>query len=183
MDTPFKVIRQYHTAALVSVSHNVGIPLGVAFAPKESVELYDRFYTFFDEHAVNLRPYILESDQGAALKSIGQRHPRHLFCLYHVLRSFGKECGRFGPLVGNLIRARSQKELDVFIAIDGHDFLQLCENHGLEENQLRLALGKAGLVMGDDQIDYEDQEETRWRQVSIRTCRALPTRLSVYTDI
>jgi hypothetical protein len=167
MDTTFKVIRQYHTAALVAVSHNVGIPLGIAFGPKESLELYDRFYTFFDEHGVDLRQYILESDQGAALMSIGQRHPRHLLCLHHVLRSFGKECGRFGPLVGNLIRARSQKELEVFIAVYVPDFLQVCENHGREEAQLRLALGKAGLVMREDRIDYEDPQETRWRQVSM----------------
>jgi hypothetical protein len=123
MDPTFRVIRLYHTAVLMAVSHNVGIPLGVSFGPKESFEIYDRFYAFFDEHGVDLRRYVLLSDQGAALKSIGKRHPRHLFCLHHVLRSFGKSCGRFAPLIGNLIRARSQKELDVFIEVYTPDFL------------------------------------------------------------
>jgi hypothetical protein len=151
----------------MAVSHNVGIPLGVSFGPKESLDIYDCFYTFFDQHNIDLRAYILESDQGAALKSIGRRHPRHLFCLHHVLKSFGKNCGRFGPLVGNLIRARSQKELDVFMEVYTPDFLQVCEDHGPEEKQLRCCLEKVGLVMGDNGITFAPLGRIQWPEVSM----------------
>jgi hypothetical protein len=141
MDTTFRVIRLYHTAVLMAVSHNVGIPPGVSFGPRESFDLYDRWYAFFDKHGVDLGRYVLLSEQGAALKSIGKRHQRHLLCLHHVLKNFGKNCGRFAPLIGNLIRARSPKELDVFTEIYTPDFLKVCEDHGPEEKQLRCCLG------------------------------------------
>jgi hypothetical protein len=115
MDTTFKVLRLYYTAILVAVSHNVGIPLAFSFGSHENIALYDSFYTAFSSLGIDLRQYILESDQGSALKSVGQRHPRHLFCVHHVLKSLDKTCGRFAPLVGNLLRARSQKELDLLI--------------------------------------------------------------------
>jgi hypothetical protein len=54
MDTTFEVIRLYHTAILIAVSHNVGIPLACAFRPKESIELYDSFYTAFDDLGINI---------------------------------------------------------------------------------------------------------------------------------
>jgi hypothetical protein len=47
------------------------------------------------------------------------------------------------------------------------DFLQVCENHGQGERQLRLALARVGLAMGQDGIDFADPERTRWRQVSM----------------
>jgi hypothetical protein len=165
MDTTFRVIRLYHTAVLVAVSHNVGIPLAIAFGAQETVALYQRFYTFFDKVQINLRTYILESDQGRALISIGADHPRHLFCLHHVLRSLSDGCGRFAPLVGNLIRARSQKELDVFFEDYTPDFLQVCEAGGTEKKQLDRCLLKVGLAMGPDSIVIAD--DTRWSQVSM----------------
>jgi hypothetical protein len=44
--------------------------------------------------------------------------------------TFHKKRGRFDPLADNLIRARSQKELDVFIAEYTPDFIQVCREHG-----------------------------------------------------
>jgi hypothetical protein len=167
MDTTFRVIRLYHTAVLIAVSHNVGIPIGVSFGPKESLDIYDRVYAFFDKHGVDLRGYVLLSDQGGALRSIGKGRPRHFFCLHHVLKSFGRNCGRFAPLIGNLIRARSQTELDVFIEIYTPDFLQVCEDHGPEEKQLKGCLGKVGLMMAEDGIAFADSDRTRWREVSM----------------
>jgi hypothetical protein len=82
LDTTFKVIRQYHTAILLAIIQNVGLPLGFSFGPQESIDLYDHFYTTFrDELGIDLTRYVLLSDQGAALKTIGRRHPLHLFCL------------------------------------------------------------------------------------------------------
>jgi hypothetical protein len=167
MDTPFTVIRLYHTAVLVAISHKVGIPLAIAFGRKESILLYDKFYAFFDNIGINLRGYILESDQGSALISIGKRHPRHLFCLHHVLKSLSRKgkCGRFARLVGNMISARSEAELNVFKEEYIPDFLQVCETHGPEEAQLKLRLGKVGLGMTPDGLEVADQQ--RWSQVSM----------------
>jgi hypothetical protein len=167
MDTTFKVIRRYHTAILMGVSHNVGIPLAVSFGPNESIELYDTFYTAFDSLNIDLRIYILESDQGSALKAVGTRHTRHLFCLRHVLKSLENKCGRFASLVGNLIRARSRKELDVLIELYTPDWAEVCQNAAEEEKQLRRCLAKVGLVMRDGTLCYEDAERTRWKQVSM----------------
>jgi hypothetical protein len=79
MDTTFTVMRQDHAAILMAVSHNVGIPLALSFGYKEDVALDDSFYTAFDSLGVNIRKYILESDQGAALRRVGRRDPRHLW--------------------------------------------------------------------------------------------------------
>jgi hypothetical protein len=105
MDTTFKVLRQYHTAILIAVIRNVGIPLAYSFGPQETVELYDEFYKVFQEQlGINLTQYILLSDQGAALKKVRERHPLHVFCLRHVLKTLSKF--KYGLPVGNLIRCR-----------------------------------------------------------------------------
>jgi hypothetical protein len=87
MDTTFRFIQQYHTAILLTLIHNVGFPLVFSFGPPECIKLYDRFYTAFrDEINVDLSQYILLSDQGAAVKVIGRRHPWHFPCLRHLLQ-------------------------------------------------------------------------------------------------
>jgi hypothetical protein len=111
MDTTFRVIRQYYTAILIAVSCNVGIPLAISFGLRESIELYDTVYQIFDRgFETKLKDYILEFDQGSAMKAVGVRHPRHLFCLRHMLKSLHtKGCGRFASLVGNIsVRARKR---------------------------------------------------------------------------
>jgi hypothetical protein len=47
LDTMFKAIRQYHTAILLAIIQNVGLPLGFSFGQQESIEVYDHFYTTF----------------------------------------------------------------------------------------------------------------------------------------
>jgi hypothetical protein len=107
MDMTFRVMRQYHTAVLIAVIRVVGIPLAFSFGPQESIELYDRFSTVFrDEIGIDLTPYILLSDQGAALKSIGRRHPLHRCGLRHILKTFAKF--NYGRPVGNLVRCRTK---------------------------------------------------------------------------
>jgi hypothetical protein len=46
MGTISRVMRQYNTAILVAVSHNVGIPLAISFGPRGSIELHDTFTRF-----------------------------------------------------------------------------------------------------------------------------------------
>jgi hypothetical protein len=179
LDTTFKVMSRYHTAILIAVFHNVGIPLAFSFGPRESFELYDRFYTVFqEEFQIDLTQYILESDQGSALKKVGARHPRHLFCLRHVLKSLhDKACGPFGSLVGNLISARSQKELRLFLKIYTPDFREVYAQNGTEKGQLARCLKKVGLLFDGTSVQYPEPGRTRWRQVSMleRTDTRMPT--------
>jgi hypothetical protein len=149
MDTTLEVIRLYHTAIHIAVLHNVGIPVACAFGSKEWIELYNSFYAAFDELSINIRTYILESDQGSALKSVGRRPPRHLFCLRLVLPNLVETCGRFAGLIGNLIRAGAQQELNLLV----------------------------GLVVHTGEMCYEDPDRIRWRQMSMleRVGRNMPS--------
>jgi hypothetical protein len=47
LDTTFKMIRQYHTAILLAIVQNVGLPLGFSIGPQKSIDLYDHFYRAF----------------------------------------------------------------------------------------------------------------------------------------
>lgn len=168
MDTTFKVLRLYHTAILVAVSHNVGIPIALSFGPAENIALYDSFYTAFDALGINLRGWILESDQGWALKAVGRRHPRHLFCLHHVLRALDKKCGRFASLVGNLLRTPSKRELDVLIGNYTPDFANVTGGGNPHESeQLNRCLKKVGLRFSEDRLIYADSDGKRWSQVAM----------------
>jgi hypothetical protein len=169
MDTTFRVMSRYYTAILVAVIHNVGVPLAISFGPRETVELYDTFYQVFNaEFGVDLRQYILESDQGSALKAVGALHPRHLFCLRHVLKSLhAKNCGRFASLVGNLISARSQKELKVLLKVYADDFATVYREGGEEANKLTRCLKKVGLFYRNGTLLPTDADATRWKQVSM----------------
>jgi hypothetical protein len=80
MDTTFKVLNQFHTAILIAVSYTVGLPLALSFGPHDTIELDGRFYAvLLQDFQIDLGRYILESDQGAALKHGRKKHPRHLF--------------------------------------------------------------------------------------------------------
>jgi hypothetical protein len=115
LDTTFKVIRLYYTAILVAVYHNVGIPIAFTFGGGETEDLYNTFSVTFQElFGIDLKKYILESDQGSALKKIGKNYRRHLFCLRHVLKNLEKTCGRWATLGGNLIRCRAPTNLRPF---------------------------------------------------------------------
>jgi hypothetical protein len=170
MDTTFTVMRQYRAAILMAVSHNVGIPLALSFGYKEDFALYNSFYMAFDSLGIDIRTYILESDQGPALKRVGQRHPRHLFCLRHVLKTLNeKKCGRFGSLVGNLLRVRTQKELDLLMIFYTRQFAAVHARGNIngELIQLTKCLAKVGLEFQDGQLIYNDGDGTRWNQVAM----------------
>jgi hypothetical protein len=38
LDMTFKAIRQYHTAILLAIIHNGGLPLPFSFGPQESID-------------------------------------------------------------------------------------------------------------------------------------------------
>jgi hypothetical protein len=166
--TTFKVMNKYHTAILMVVSHNVGLPVAISFGPRESFELSNRFDTIFrDAFQIDLTQYVLESDQGSALKKVGLQHARHLFCLRHVLKSLHHKGGRFAGPVGNLISARLMKELEVFVNTYTLPFIQVYRSDGPEKAQMIRCLKKVGLVFNGISIRYAEPHRARWRQVSM----------------
>jgi hypothetical protein len=147
----------------------VGIPLALPFGPKEDVVRYDSSYTASDSLGVDIRRYILESDQGPALSRVGQRHPRHLFGSRHVLKTLGEKCGRFGSLVGNLLRVRTKKEFDLLMTVYTQQFVAVHARGNIngELTELTKCLAKVGLQFQDGRLLYNDGDGTRWNQVAM----------------
>ena len=144
LDTTFTVMRQHQTAILTSIVRNVGIPLAFSFGPGETIELYDEFDTVFrEELGIDLTQYSLLSDQGSALKSIGKRRPRHLFCLRHVLKTLA--AFKYGLPVGNLVRCRGQKEFALLCDVYARHFRLVLARGGQDWKELQACLKKVGL--------------------------------------
>jgi hypothetical protein len=60
MDMTWNMMSQYVKAMLMAVFYKVGIPIALAFEPRETKELYSRFYTSFSEmFHVDLSNYVL----------------------------------------------------------------------------------------------------------------------------
>jgi hypothetical protein len=71
MDTTWRVIGLCVTSILTAAVGNVGIPITLNFGLAENSELYDGFYSVFHSlFNLDFSTYIVESDQGAALRSI-----------------------------------------------------------------------------------------------------------------
>jgi hypothetical protein len=164
LDTTFKVIRQYHTAILLAIIQNVGLPLDFSFGLQESIDLYDHFYTTFrNEHGINLTRYVLLSDQGAALKAIGRRQPLHLFCLCHLLQGLNKYKHR--QPIGNIVKARGRKEFEVLYRLYARHFCIILTRGGAEWNYLQLCMKTVGMTFLNGQVQIVNH--IRWRQVSM----------------
>jgi hypothetical protein len=144
--------------------HNVGFPLSFSFGPRECIKLENWFYTAFrDESNVDLSQDIPLSDQGTALKVIVRRHPRHLFCLRHLLQGFRKY--KHGQTIGNLVKERGQKEFDVLCNIHARRFRALWATGGTELNDLRAYMKRVGLAFLNGSVQIANLD--RWRQVSM----------------
>jgi hypothetical protein len=61
-------MRQYVTAFLVAIARNTVIPLDFAFGPAETAGLLESFYEMFRIYNVDLSTFVMQSDQGTALK-------------------------------------------------------------------------------------------------------------------
>jgi hypothetical protein len=164
LDTTFKVIRQYHTAILLAIIHNVGLPLGFSFGPQELIDLYDHFHTTFrDELGIDLIRYVLLSDQGAALKAIGRRHPLHLFCLRHFPQALNKY--KHGQAIGNIVKARGRKEFEVLYRLYARHFRMIFTRGDAECNDLQLCMKTVGMAFLDGQVQIVNHSP--WRRVSM----------------
>jgi hypothetical protein len=103
MDTTWKVLRLYVTSIFMCSICNVGILVAIAFGSTETKELYQIFYdTLMSAFHIDLSVFIVESDQGSALKLICQsHHGTYLVCLRHLLVSL--KTREFSCELGNLV--------------------------------------------------------------------------------
>jgi hypothetical protein len=54
----------------VAIARNTDIPLAFAFEPAETAGLYESFYEMFTIYNVDLSTFVMQSDQGTALKHL-----------------------------------------------------------------------------------------------------------------
>jgi hypothetical protein len=140
MNTTWRIIRLYVASILTVVIGNVEIRVALSFGPTEDTALYNTFYlTFRSLLSLALSPYILESDQGSALRAICSKyHNRHLTCLRHLLVSLGRKSLAWE--IGNLVRCQTDFERlkrlyeQIFAGVKPQD-----------QNRLDKALRKIGL--------------------------------------
>ena len=111
MDTTWKVMKNYVTSILVASSFSVSIPLGFSFGAAETKDLYELLFIYFKSKLdIDLSQYIIESDQGSALRSVCEHYGNeHLACLRHLLVSLRYD--EFGFQVANLDRSHFQQNL------------------------------------------------------------------------
>jgi hypothetical protein len=107
MDTTWRVIKLYVALALTVAAANVGIPIALNFGPTENAELYDGFYLIFRSlFNLDLPRYVVESDQGPALRSICAKYGnQRVMCLRHLLVSLGR--GPFAYEISNFMKCMS----------------------------------------------------------------------------
>jgi hypothetical protein len=163
LDTTWHVIRQYVTAILMAVFRNVGIPLAFAFGAAETLELYEPLYGLFVElFGIDLGQYIMESDQGAALRALCHRHDqRQLICLRHFLLSL--KLKEFSLPVGNLVKCRTGDEFADLRTMYENEFRDVRDAR--RRQLLARTLRKAGLAFIEEKIVIAD--EARWAAISM----------------
>ena len=84
MDTTWKVVSKYVTSILMICVRNVGLPIAFTFGAAEDKKLYNNFVEMFNvEFGIDLKKFIVISDQGSALKAICDEFKEHIACLRH----------------------------------------------------------------------------------------------------
>jgi hypothetical protein len=112
MDTTWRIIRLYVASILTVVIGNLEIQIAFSFGPVKDTRLYDTFYTTLRElFDFDLSAYIIEFDQGSALRAICTKcQNAHLMCLRHLLVALGR--GLFADEIGNLVRCRCDTDFE-----------------------------------------------------------------------
>jgi ankyrin repeat protein len=95
-DASFDAIAPFCYCVPTAVSHNVGIPLGLIFAPTERAQLYHLFLHALQEIDSDLVDLVtnkpLLSDQGQALESFAREAGmEHFYCFRHLLENLGSK--------------------------------------------------------------------------------------------
>ena len=164
MDTTWRVINKYVTSILMVTSYNVGIPIAFAFGESEDKKLYSLFIKEFNERLnIDLKQYVVESDQGTALKAVCDTFQKiHLACLRHFLVSLGSH--PFSYQIGKLISCRNDFELDTLIAHYNSCFKKIEDEKMLKD--LRKVLTKIGMSFDENGLHISNL--TQWKKISVK---------------
>ena len=100
----------------------VGIPLGYTFGAGETKDLYELFYSTFQEVIkVDLSKYVVESDGGSALAALAADQGQfHLTCHHHYLRSL--KATEFSHQVGAITSCKCIIDLNYLIDLYSKEF-------------------------------------------------------------
>ena len=166
LDTTWKIIPMYVTSILMSCTLNTGIPLGFAFGSGEDKQLYSKHFDAFKKATgIDLSHFVIQSDQGSALKAIcEEKNVVHLACLRHLLVSL--KFNEFSYCAGILVKCASLLDLNKALASFAEDFTKIKDEAELKE--LNKVLGKIGMHFSENTINITDPG--RWKQVSM-LCR------------
>jgi hypothetical protein len=117
LDTTWTFLGQYVTAILVAVSRNMAITLAVAFGHVEDFELYEQFWSVFQEHfGIDLSSFILVSDQGSGLRKFAREHHlTHRLCLRHFLATLKDRT--FSVFVHYLVKVCTEEEVEIVLNV------------------------------------------------------------------
>lgn len=163
LDTTWKVMPLYVTSILMASSMNIGIPLGFAFGNSEDKTLYERHFKAFSEKTgIKLGSYVIESDQGSALKAIcDENFAVHLACLRHLLVSL--HYSPYSYAASELLKCSSLFELNNALTVFSDCFAKITEESEL--CALNNVLNKIGMNFAEKSLNLVDQK--RWDQVSM----------------
>jgi hypothetical protein len=127
------------------------------------MELYQQQYTAFAElFAIDLRQYVVESDQGSALRALCSRNGQiQLICFRHFLVSL--KLKEFSVPVGNLVKCRTESEFETLNALDEREFRSVTDQK--RHRLLLRTLKKGGPTYADGTILIVDEQ--RWNAISM----------------
>ena len=115
MDTTWKVISKYFT-----------------FGGAEDKKLYNNFVEIFSsEFGINLKQFIIESDQGSALKAVCDEFKGQIACLSHFLVSLKSTL--FSFQAGQIIACRCAKDLDALLHQYANDLNKIKEEQAKKQ--------------------------------------------------
>ena len=162
LDTTWKVMYNYVTSILVASVCNVSVPLGFSFGKSETKDEYQLLFSFFKSKLnIDLSNYIIESDQGSALKSVcSDNSCIHLACLRHLLVSLKYD--EFSYDAAKLVKAKSMTDFEVICNILSERYKNISDEKTFAK--LLKTLDKIGLTFYDDAIHISNTE--RWNSVS-----------------
>ena len=162
MDTTWKIVSKYVTSILMTCVRNVGIPVAFTFGASEDKHLYQNFVDKFQtEYHINLKKFIVESDQGSALRAICDEFKEHIACLLHFLVSL--RTLPFSYQVGQLVTCKCTKDLSVLLEQYAKDFSEITDD--VIKKQMNKALQKIGMQFENGVIMINN--ENRWKKVSM----------------
>lgn len=163
LDTTWKVMPMYVTSIIMASTMNIGIPIGLAFGSCEDKSLYERHFKAFSEQCgIELSKFVIESDQGSALKAVcDDNFAEHLACLRHLLVSL--KYSQYSYVVGELLKCTSLLDHNNALTEFSNRFAKISDANELRE--LNNVLEKIGMNFADGSINLVNQK--RWDQVSM----------------